>query len=674
MRIVTELPNQVEILEHVEIPMTDGTLLSARMWRPKNCLKRPVPALLEYIPYRKRDRTRRRDSINAPYLAGHGYAYIRVDIRGCGDSEGHILDQYSEAELSDGVEIIRWLSEQPWCDGAVGMIGISWGGFNALQIAARQPAALGAIVTVCSTDDTYQDNMHYLGGCLLSDNLSEATTMFGYQSLPPDPEIVGERWKDMWQERLDNCYPWLIPWLENQWKSDYWHQTSVNTDYSAIRCPVLAASGWADGFTNAVFRLMEHLEVPRRGLIGPWRHLWPHLGDPGPAIGFLQVVVDWFDHYLKGKPMAQPESPRLTVWMQDSIQPQFAAHRERPGKWVVEKEWPSSSIQTKTLYFSPYRLGEEPSKEAEETRTDLKSPLSVGLYAGKWCSYAGAPDLPGDQREEDGGSLFFQTPPLEKAVEILGTPRVHLRVSSDRPVAQVAVRLSDVLPDGSVNRVSYGVANLTHRNSHSEPEALVQNEPVDVCVPLKGLAQRFPAGNRIRVSVSTSYWPLIWPAPDPFTLSLYLAGCRLELPERPVDSGPLTEPFEPAEGTEPMPVTMIQSPRVKWRVVRDLEFNRSTLEVVRHDSHQRLDEIDLEMRDYTLEHYSSQNNDISTVRGETITEREFQRADWHTRVKTRTVLTSDKDDFHLHATLDAYEGQERVFSQTWTRRIPRRLV
>jgi putative CocE/NonD family hydrolase len=678
MKTLKSFPFEVEILEHTEIPIGDGVRLAARIWRPKG--SGPVPALLEYIPYRKRDRTRIRDSVNAPYFAGHGYAYVRVDIRGCGDSDGHLLDEYSYDEIEDGVKVIAWLAEQPWCNGKVGMLGISWGGFNALQVAARRPPALGAIATVCSTDETYTDNMHFMGGCLLSDNLSEATTMFAYQSLPPDPEVVGDRWRDMWQERLETSYPWLDPWLENQWQNDYWDRTSVARDYGAVECPVLAASGWADGFSNAVFRLMEHLDVPRQALIGPWRHLWPHMGEPGPAIGFLQIMIDWFDRHLgycsalDKSCLSKVSDYRLMAWMQDSIPPSFSAQEERPGRWVAEQCWPPPRVKTKRLDLGRSVLSFSGEPSDPHLRQTLCSPLTVGLYAGKWCSYAGAPDLPGDQRDEDGGSLVYETESLEEDLEVLGTPILELEVAADQPVAQVAVRLSDVLPDGAVNRVSYGLCNLTHRNGHENPEPLIPGEPVKVKIPLNTLAQKFPAGNRIRLSISSSYWPLIWPSPKRATLTVFPGRSALELPVRDADAPKLQDPFPEPETAEPEPYTVISSPKVSWRVIRDLASNHSTLEVVRHDSEKMIDEINLRIRDYTLELYSSQANDLSTVRGETVTERVMQRDDWEIRVKTRTILTSDEESFRIHATLDAFEGEERVFSRTWTKTVQRRLV
>src|SRR5690625_4849778 len=240
MKAISTFPYSVRRIENIFIPMSDGAQLAARVWMPTDAERHPLPAILEYIPYRKRDLTRARDTMNHAYIAGHGYVCVRVDMRGSGDSDGVLIDEYTRQERDDAVEVIAWLAAQPWCDGSVGMMGISWGGFNSLQVAAERPPALKAIISACSTDDLYADNMHYMGGCLLGDNLSEATVMFAFNSLPPDPAIVGDRWRDMWRERLEGSGLWLDTWLAHQRRDDYWRFGSVCEDYDAIRCPVMA--------------------------------------------------------------------------------------------------------------------------------------------------------------------------------------------------------------------------------------------------------------------------------------------------------------------------------------------------------------------------------------------------------------------------------------------------
>jgi putative CocE/NonD family hydrolase len=196
MRVVDDFPRKVRE-EETWLTLKDGCRLAIRLWRPEDSLDRPVPAILEYLPYRKRDLTAVRDALMHPYVAGHGYASVRVDMRGSGESDGVLLDEYLPQELEDGAEVIAWLAAQPWCSGQVGMIGISWGGFNGLQIAAMRPPALAAVISLCSTDDRYADDVHHMGGCLLGDNMSWASTMFDHNACPPDPPRDGQRGRKM---------------------------------------------------------------------------------------------------------------------------------------------------------------------------------------------------------------------------------------------------------------------------------------------------------------------------------------------------------------------------------------------------------------------------------------------------------------------------------------------
>ncbi len=671
MREVTSLPHAVREDQHVRIKMSDGVRLMARIWRPTASDHEAVPAVLEFIPYRQRDLTARRDSIHHPYLAGHGYASVRVDLRGSGDSDGVLTDEYLEQELTDAEEVLAWLAAQPWCSGRTGMMGISWGGFNALQLAARQPPSLGAIVTVCSTDDRYADDVHYMGGCLLSDNLSWASTMFAYNSCPPDPAVVGECWREMWHERLTGSGLWLEKWLRHQRRDSYWQHGSVCENFADIEIPVYAVSGWADGYSNSVFRLLSELDVPRKGLIGPWSHKYPHLGLPGPAIGFLQEVVRWWDRWLKDLENDVMDEPMLRIWMQETVPPS-TAYEERPGRWVGEPSWPSPHVHDSVHPLARHRIG-RPHERAEPEELTIQSPLSVGQFAGKWCSYSAPPDLPYDQREEDGGSLVFDTDPFTERCEILGAPVLELSFASTAPVAMVAVRLSDVAPDGRATRISYGLLNLTHHKGHSEPELLVPGQRYQVAVQFKSMAQALPPEHRLRLAISTSYWSLAWPPPQPVRLSVFTHNTCLRLPVRPSRERDevSVRPFDDPEGATPISVTQLLPGEQRWTVSRDLVTYRSTLEVIKDLGMLRFDDIELDVTKRVVERYSWIGDDTCSVRGETQSTVSFARGEWRVQTATRTVLTSTPTDFQLHAQLDAYEGAQRVHSANWQRVIPR---
>ena len=673
MKAVRDFQHVVEKQDTVWIPMRDGTRLAASLWLPASARDRPVPAVLEYIPYRRRDFTAARDALNHPYFAGHGYAALRVDMRGSGDSEGILHDEYLPQEQEDGLDVIDWIAAQDWCDGHVGMIGISWGGFNGLQIAAHRPEALKAVIAVASSDDRYADDIHHMGGCLLGDSLSWASVMFAYNSLPPDPDVAGEGWREAWLERLEHNDSWLDIWLRHQRRDGYWRQASICEDYASVRCPVMLVSGWADGYSNAVFRMLENLQAPRKALVGPWSHRYPHMGLPGPAIGFLQECVRWWDRWLKGERNGTDEEPQLRIWMQDSVTP-TTSYQMRPGRWVAEEAWPSSRVAELCLPLGPHRIG----REGEETRPadlTIQSPLSTGLFAGKWCSYGGAPDLAHDQRREDGGALVFDSDPLDEPMEILGAARVILRFSSDRPVAMVAARLSDVRPNGEATRVTYGLLNLTRIESERHPVLLVPGETYEATVNLNEAAHSFPAGHRLRLSLSTSYWPLAWAPPEPVMLTVHGTGSALVLPvraARPEDANlrPLGEP----EGAPPLERAMLEPEHHDWRVISELASDWLTLEVTDDRGRFRIEPIGLEARSHTREWYSCRGNDFLSLCGRTQATRELARGDWHIRTCTETAMTSTADEFVVHTDLDAFENDRRIFCRSRHHRIPRDLL
>src|SRR6185312_5218083 len=186
------------------------------------------------------------------------------------------------------------------------------------------------------------------------------------------------------------------------------------------------------------------------------------------------------------------------AWMQESVPPR-TYYAERPGRWVAEPSWPSPNIRPQRFFLSAGGLAAAAAPEAALTH---RSPLSIGALAGHWCAYGFAPDMPADQRPEDGKSLLFDGAPLDAAGEILGAPVAVLELAADQAQAQICVRLNDVAPDGSSLRVSSGLLNLTHRDSQESPAPLEPGKRYRVRVQLNDIAHTFPAGHRIRVAVS----------------------------------------------------------------------------------------------------------------------------------------------------------------------------
>jgi len=708
----TDLPREARLLDGVWIPMSDGCRLSARIWLPVDADADPVPAILEYLPYRKGDSMAPGDAPKHAYLAGHGYAGVRVDMRGSGDSEGHLRDEYTAQEQDDALEVIAWLAAQLWCSGAVGMMGISWGGFNALQVAARRPPALKAIVSMCSTDDRYANDEHYTGGCVMGPEMqSYATMLLGYAAHAPDPAIVGNGWKDLWRERLEGVAPPLPEWLSHQRRDAYWRHGSVCEGYDAMQCAVYMVGGWADGYRDAILRVLQGYRGPVKGLIGPWCHTTPHHGAPGSAVGFLQEMVRWWDHWLKGIENGVMDDPRLTFWMQDG-HPPGGDWGDKTGRWLSEEAWPSANVTTRTLRIGAAgRLsdsGEEvsappedapgPSEDATgrgEDRTGLggaasdpgeevsaaaepapavtfATPQITGIEGGCWISWSCDADSPGDQRPDDGRSRVFDSPPLSEPLEILGQARAVLDLVSDRPQALVAVRLCDVDETGASTLVARGVLNLTHHDGHDTPRPLVPGTPYRVEVPLAAVAYSFPVGHCLRLALATTQWPLAWPSARPATLTLLTGASRLELPVYRRPAGvrlPAFLDLVPEEGPSPeREVLQEDISEIRWRH----EPATGCVEAVWDEAGGfRLEETGLVHSYLARDTYSIVDGDPLSVAATSRWEFASERGDWRPRVDARSTLTADESAFRVTCTLDAFDGDERIAARTWEARIPR---
>ena len=673
LQIKTSYPHSVKEIRHVWIPMRDGVRLSARIWIPEDANETPVPAILEYIPYRKGDFTALRDSIRHPYFAGHGYASVRVDIRGSGDSEGILYDEYLPQEQDDAEDVLKWIADQAWSTGKVGMIGKSWGGFNGLQVAARRPPELKAVITICSTDDRYADDVHYKGGALLaSDMLWWASTMFAYNARPADPEIVGKKWREDWIRRMDETPPFAEEWVRHQRRDAYWKHGSVKEDYADIEIPVFAVGGWADGYTNAIPRLLEGLKVPKKGLIGPWAHEYPEVAIPGPSIGFLQECLRWWDYWLKGHETGIMEEPMLRAWMQESVLPEVE-YEDRPGRWVAETQWPSPLIEQKSFYLHGQTLSEESGAGMPVTVASMQQ---HGLYAGVFCPFGQPGDMPSDQRLENGFATVFTSAPLEERMEILGASKLELEISSDQEQALVAVRLNDVAPDGSVTRVTWGMLNLTHRNSHEFPEELTPGEKISVTIQLNDIAHALPAGHRWQVAVAPTYWPHAWPSPKAATLTIYPGdNTKLLLPVRePQAIDEQLSPFQQPE-TAPVLEKEILRPESRKRQIRyDTVGKTWILDDYSDEGARKLADSGLE--------YGSTNRNVYTIKeGEPLSASvqcdwtmDIGRGEWQTHLDLSCNMWCDDMYFYLKHELHAFEDEKEIFTKEWNEKIPREFI
>lgn len=668
MSVVTTFPRAVRCLEPVFIPMRDGCRLAATIWLPDDAEVSPVPAVLELIPYRRRDGTVFRDVKMHPYVAGHGFACCRVDIRGSGDSEGILTDEYTEQEFDDAEDVIAWLAAQPWSTGAVGMTGISWGGFNALQVAARQPPALKAVIALCCSDDRYADDVHYNGGCLLTEDAMWSSFILGLGALPPDPQVVGERWRDMWMERLEASSCWSDIWLQHQRRDAYWQRGSICEDFSRVDIPVYAISGWDDTYFNAVPRLLENLSGPRKGLVGPWSHAYPFLGEPGPAIGYMQEAIRWWRQWLCGIETGIMDEPTYTAWIIEPHQP-APFYADHPGRWVGEPAWPSPNVQMRIFHLNADGLADEP--VAGEALI-LSTPTVTMRDFGRLGGYGGsAPDMALDQRRDDGLGLVFDTEPLSAGFDMLGAPEVEVHGTCDVANAQFVAKICDVAPDGTSTLVTWGCLNLTHRNSHEHPESLRPGEDFSAHIALGHIGRRFPAGHRLRLVLTTQLWPILWPSPERATIRLVPGSCRLQLPLRTPAAGEEAPVFASVEIAPPLEVMEIAPMEHRREIHRDVGSGREAVVLTSDFGRYRLPDRSIVTAASVIDRMELTDSDPLSAALDTGWHMAFVSGDADVETRSNVTLTSTSTQFRLRWQLQALERGEVVFERTGERDIDR---
>jgi len=670
----------------VRIPVRDGVELSANIWRP---VGGPVPAILEMIPYGKDNWRRASDMTRGEWFAARGYALCRIDVRGTGSSGGIALDEYSADETRDGYEAVEWLAAQPWCDGAVGMWGISYGGFTAIQVTAQRPPHLRAIVPVMATDDRYLDDVHYRGGCVTVSELSQySVSQVAMNAMPPEAAFRGPAWRDDWLGRLDATPPWLFAWLRHQTDGPYWRQGSLAPDYDAIEAAIFNIGGWQDSYVDPAFRMQARCPAPSHTLVGNWVHSWPHSAPPGPNVDELHEILRFFDRHLRGVDNGWDAEPPI-VWFEREYSPPAAFPGPSPGRWRAATAYPHSATSVMALRFGDGRLnqGGEDGTDAFRHRptTGTRGALSWGA--------GGAPNgLARDLRRDEDAGPTYTSDPLDEAVAVLGVPEVVVHVEVDAPVATLTMRLSDVAPDGTVALVSAGVLNLTHRRSHDDPTPIRPGIVEEVRVPLRTAGYRWLPGHRIRVALASSLWPVLWPSPYVATLRLHRGTAtpsRLELPVVPPAGGPgdalvpafRTEPpdlrwpiAEPLDGAGPA-----RTDQPVWRIDEDVIAGSTTVHV--HDGGETI--VPDGRRLYAAETLRMTAWDDDPARVELDAhvvyrwqEREVDRGGELTRIEIRADArqTSTATDFDLAVRLEVDVDGARFFERDWSETIPRHLV
>lgn len=650
------------VIENEWIVLADGTRLAARIWMPEG--DGPFPAVLEYLPYRKRNGTSPRDESTYPVFAGAGIAGVRVDIRGSGESDGVIDGEYTERELSDGCEVISWIAAQGWSNGNVGLMGISWGGFNGLQIAALKPPALKAVISIASTVDRYNDDIHYKNGCHLSAQLSWAATMLAYQSRAPDPELVGGRWREMWLERLENEPMLIRDWLAHQRRDAFWKHGSICEDFAGWTVPSLIIAGWADGYRNTPFKALGGVPGPMRAVVGPWIHKYPHFAWPKPRWDFHAEAIAWWRRWLCDD-TAQARPPALRAYILDGPRPApWRGHD--PGRWVALDDWQAPEM----LEFGVNAQGRLVEGAREGTGPALvHSPLDTGTAAGEWFTLAPDAEIAGDQRGDDAGSLVFETLPLGEERVFLGQPEIALTLRSAGPAANLIVRVNDVHPDGAATRVSLGMLNLAHRDGNETPSPVPVDRDLHLRIRLDACGYRLAPGHRLRVALSTACWPMVLPQPEDPVLTLDTASLRLSMPllgaHRPVG---MPEPANP----DPLPhYETLAEGHSHRRVMRDQQTGVTEFVSDSDTGRSRHPGNRLETQELTTVHWSICAGDPLSMQGRSEWVCRMGRGDWQVETRTSLSMRCTADEWVLSARVEAHEGETRVFLRAQEFAIPR---
>jgi putative CocE/NonD family hydrolase len=660
----------VNIIKNVMIPMRDGVRLAADLFMPNGDGK--FPAVLEYIPYRKDDLTSPGHSYHH-YFAKRGIVGVRLDIRGTGASEGYITDEYLPIEHQDGYDAIEWLAKQDWCNGNIGMFGISYGGYTSIQVAMLQPPHLKAISPMYATDDRYTDGDQYRGGAkrgILS-TCFYAASMVSMNALPPYPEYSGEDWARIWEEHLEKNTPFMNEWLGRQVDDEYW-QECLGRRYHLIKCPTYIIGGWMDHFVNAMTRLYAELKIPKKLLMGPWPHMRPDGAVPGPNIDWMRETMRWFSYWLRGDETGIMNEPPVTVYVQEHSRPK--RHRDiTKGFWRNEDGWPPSRMKETTLYLGDEKLTDSPPTLSNQSDIYEYNPI-VGLMGGPWYGYPNFV-MAGDQRIDDALSICYDSQPLQNDVEILGWPQAKLYVSSTADVAFFVVRLEDLAPDGTSTLVTKGILNATRRESVQTVKPMVPGEIYGLEIQLDAASWIFEKGHKIRIAVCSSDFPDIWPSPKEAINTIYRETkhpSKITLPTLPKQRPELPKPdFQPPP-RYPVTAEINHLGRV-WKITEDIYDNKVKVYAYKKTRIKPLDGIATLETESVNEGVASRIKpwDVSFTATDTTL---IERSDMNVEAKQTAVIKSTKTEFHQVINLQVTFNGIPHFNRKWMMSVPRNYL
>lgn len=547
-----------EIRRNALIPLSDGVRIAADIYVPTYA--GPHPALVSYYPYHKDDLIGAMFEYARHYFAARGYACVLADYRGTGGSEGVCTDTFdTQSEGRDGAEIVEWTAGQDWCDGAVGVWGMSYGGIISLAIGAQAPPHLKAIAPLYGAPDIWE---HFVapGGCPnCLGNYARESFMLAMDLAPPLFQDPHGHWLEVWKERLARLETQGVRSLTWQARHEYdqhWQSRAIPVEQ--ITAPAFFVGGWRDIFPEAMTSAFARISAPKRLLMGPWVHTLPDWS-PYQPVDWLAEVTRWWNRWLRDEANGADDPPTATIFVQGS------------ERWRHEATWPIEKTRLLTLY--PNADGALRPKANENGFDTYSADPTVGTAAGLWDPLGTGAGYPLEQAEDDLRSLTYTSAPLTVDTEIIGSPEATLHIAlTEGTQLQIVAKLTAVAPDGSSTLVSTGWLNASHRNGHDQTMPPEPGVVTRYMIPMWATAYHVPCGHRLRLSLACADFPRIWPTHTNPMIALHRGAettSLIQIPIVPAPDGDLGNPpiARPQTGIDRAPSIVKATPH--WEIKRD---------------------------------------------------------------------------------------------------------
>jgi uncharacterized protein len=532
------------IERHVAVPMRDGTTLRADVYRPDTVT--PVPVILARLPYDKDNPRMRGEAIDAPRAAEAGFAIVYQDTRGRYRSEGDFYPFVHEGV--DGFDTIEWLARQPWCSGAVGMIGASYFGATQWLAAVEQPPHLKAIFPIVTASDyyegwTYQGGAFQLGFTLLWTLSGLAPDVA--RRLSRDAKAAPDEWARIAAsvDQIDDLYqyrplsrlpilresasaPYYFDWIEHSSSDEYWRRLAINRRYRQVEVPAFNVGGWYDLFLHGTIENYVRMRAEggtgaarqgQRLLIGPWAHgnfsgAYPERNfgafASADAVDLTSLALGFFGEHLRGVTPDMPSEPPARLFVMGD------------NRWRSEDEWPLKRTRYERWYLHSAgdaaeaggRLAVEGPGDEPVDRYTYHPSAPTPTVGGPTFLPAlglGANAGPRDQRsvESRADVLVFTSEPLNRPLEVTGPLVATLYVATDAPDTDFVTRLCDVFPDGASRILAEGILSGRFREGTDQPRPLAPGEVTEFRIDLVATSNVFLAGHRVRLDVCSASFP-----------------------------------------------------------------------------------------------------------------------------------------------------------------------